>query len=147
MRVVTDKRARTRALLAAAKIEPINVEGDAEALADYGDYGEGGDGEIDLWSLTSKTGSSASRRNGDMGYWEYHFASCDFGERDVTFEDYAPAYALGASSAIRLDGTEFNDVDIELSRSWEACRGLSSLDWDQARAAAKHAWDRTRGYA
>lgn len=48
----------------------------------------------------------------------------------------------GASAYGQHPGRSFDDIEPELSRSWESTRGSSSLQWDRARHASRDAWHR-----
>lgn len=39
-------------------------------------------------------------------------------------------------------GRNFDDVESDLSLSWESARGASSLNWQSAKQAARDTWDR-----
>jgi hypothetical protein len=60
----------------------------------------------------------------------------------TTDEDYGPAYLYGETARQRYGERDFDDVAGELGRGWEAARGRSSLNWDEAKPAARDAWER-----
>jgi hypothetical protein len=54
--------------------------------------------------------------------------------------DYEPAYRFGWQARSRYVDKQWEDVQDELQRDWEAQRGTSSLSWVQAREACQNAW-------
>ena len=77
-------------------------------------------------------------------YWKNNFASRPYIEHGAKFDDYGPAYGLGVGAASQYQGRDFEDVEPDLSRSWDRERGDSSLTWDKAKSATRDAWDRVR---
>jgi hypothetical protein len=69
-------------------------------------------------------------------------ASQGYVRPDTTDEDYGPAYLYGETARQRYGEQEFDDVAGELGLGWEAARGRSRLDWDEARPVARDAWER-----
>ena len=55
---------------------------------------------------------------------------------------YRPAYRYGVNAYDRFGGRSFNEVEPQLSRDWDKYRGLSTLDWEKARPAARDAYER-----
>jgi len=74
-------------------------------------------------------------------YWQDNYRSRPYAG-DASFDDYGPAYGYGVSSYSKYPGRNFDDVESELSRDWNAQRGSSNLGWDRARNATRDAWDR-----
>jgi hypothetical protein len=60
----------------------------------------------------------------------------------VTHEHYRDAYRYGLTSADRHADRRFEDVEPDLRAGWEAARGRSSMTWDDARGAVRHAYVR-----
>ena len=75
-------------------------------------------------------------------YWRSNFSTRPYVAPDDSFDDYAPAYRLGATAHRDRLGRTFEDAEPELSTVWAEARGASRLDWDRARAATRDAWDR-----
>ena len=80
-------------------------------------------------------------------YWRENYGERTYVEPGSSFDDYGPAYGFGVSSYGRYPGRRFEEVEPELSGSWTASRGASSLSWDRARHAARDAWARLGGTA
>lgn len=83
----------------------------------------------------------------ENAYWQKNYVSRPYVEQGAMFDDYGPAYGYGVGAASQYHGREFDDVESDLSGSWESKRGSSSLTWDRARAATRDAWDRVRTLA
>ena len=83
----------------------------------------------------------------ENSYWQKNYVSQPYVEPGTMFDDYDPAYGYGMGAASQYPEREFDDVESDLSGSWENKRGSSSLTWDKARAATRDAWDRVRTLA
>lgn len=77
-------------------------------------------------------------------YWRDNYQNQSYYNKDYSYDrDYQPAYAYGYSNRGRFKNeTRFEDVENDLSRSWNENRGQSQLSWDDARHAARDAWYR-----
>jgi uncharacterized protein (TIGR02271 family) len=64
-------------------------------------------------------------------------------KRGDSHEHYRDAYRYGLSSADTYHDRRFEDVEPDLRTGWEKNRGTSTLAWDDARDAVRHAFDRT----
>lgn len=80
----------------------------------------------------------------ESAYWRDNFISRPYVDSGASFDDYEPAYRYGVDSSLKYDGQEFEDVELHLSRSWDAARGKSALGWDRARNATRDSWERIR---
>jgi uncharacterized protein (TIGR02284 family) len=82
--------------------------------------------------------------NLEIDYWRTNYQHRPYVEPGATYEQYAPAYRYGAEmcSIHSPQGRSFDEVEPDLSRSWEQHRGKSRLSWEKARAAARDAWGR-----
>ena len=83
----------------------------------------------------------------ENSYWQNSYASRPYVEPGAMFDDHGPAYGYGMGATSQYPEREFDDVESDLSGSWESKRGSSSLTWDKARAATRDAWDRVRTLA
>ena len=61
--------------------------------------------------------------------------------------DYQPAYRHSVETYNRNPNRSFDEVEPELSRDWSRARGKSSLEWGDAKPAARDAWDRVSNAA
>jgi len=74
-------------------------------------------------------------------YWRNAYNREAYYEPGRSYDDYRPAYAMGWSGrASRND--DFDTLEPTLATEWASARGDSTLDWDNARPAARAAWDR-----
>ncbi len=78
----------------------------------------------------------------EMAHWRDHYKTRPYADDSTDFDQYEPAYGYGAASYSKYPGQNFDDIDSDLSRDWNASRGNSTLEWDRARYAARDAWDR-----
>lgn len=77
----------------------------------------------------------------EEAYWRSSYDRESYYEPGRSYDDYAPAYALGWSSrAAREDS--FDMLEPTLADEWATRRGNSTLDWPQARHASRAAWVR-----
>jgi len=60
-----------------------------------------------------------------------------------THEHYRDAYCYGLIASDRYPDRCFDDVERDLRSGWTHARGASTMSWDDARAAARDAFDRT----
>jgi uncharacterized protein (TIGR02271 family) len=72
-----------------------------------------------------------------------YFGSSTRHKKGETHEHYRDAYRYGLSSAATHEGRRFEDVEPDLRSGWERARGTSTMGWEDARGAVRHAFDRT----
>jgi hypothetical protein len=75
-------------------------------------------------------------------YWRENFQRESYYQKDMTYDDYAPAYRTGWEARTQHPGSRFEDVESDLGRSYESGRGKSRLGWEHGKHAARAAWDR-----
>lgn len=75
-------------------------------------------------------------------YWRDQYADEPYYSADRSYEDYSPAYRTGYQGHGRNAGRTFEEAEPELRRSYEASRGKSRLEWEDARIATRAAWHR-----
>lgn len=78
----------------------------------------------------------------EQAYWRTEFAARPYVGAESSFDDYAPAYALGVRSYDKNGPASFDEQESRMSAEWERARGTSPLDWERARPAARDAWER-----
>jgi hypothetical protein len=77
------------------------------------------------------------------GHFESHFESAEYGESGRGFDEYRSAYRYGVYARSSNPDRQWDDtIERELAPGWERARGDSSLEWHDARHAARAAWDR-----
>jgi len=81
---------------------------------------------------------------GEADYWRENYAKRPYVAADRTFDDYGPAYSLGAQAFERHRGREFDDVETDLAAEWRQQPGSSRLEWDDAKPATRDAWYRLK---
>ena len=74
-------------------------------------------------------------------YWRDNYSKRPYASGS-DYEEYGPAYGYGVEAYTRYPGRTFDDVEAELRRDWNSRRGRSSLEWDNAKHAARDAWQR-----
>jgi uncharacterized protein (TIGR02284 family) len=77
----------------------------------------------------------------EMQYWRDKHTSELYFEEGRHFEDYSPAYEIGWAGYHDYGG-EFDIADCVMATDWTVRKGVSSLLWEQARAASRAAWQR-----
>lgn len=78
----------------------------------------------------------------EQAYWRANYSDRPYVGSNGKFEDYGPAYGLGASAFSLYRGRSFDDAESDLSRDWGNSRGKSSLDWAGAKEATRDGWNR-----
>ncbi len=91
--------------------------------------------------LAGKAVAESINPTAEEAYWREAYTDEPYYESDRTYDDYAPAYALGWNSRGRYSD-DFDAAEQSLASGWDAQRGGSSLSWPQARHATRAAWDR-----
>jgi uncharacterized protein (TIGR02284 family) len=79
--------------------------------------------------------------DGEMQYWRDAHTSEPYFEEGRHFEDYSPAYEIGWTGYHDYGG-EFDTADCVMATDWTVRKGISTLSWEQARAAGRAAWQR-----
>ncbi len=91
-------------------------------------------------------GAVAGRMRADPAvedaYWRDNYASRPYVTSGAAYDDYAPAYRYGVESYSKYTDRSFDEVEPELGRGWGTARGRSSLEWGNAKHAARDAWQR-----
>lgn len=79
-------------------------------------------------------------------YWRQNFRRRPYFQPGTPYEHYETGYRYGWQSALADEHAErdFEEVESELERSWDALHGENAQDWGQARHAARDAWERAR---
>jgi hypothetical protein len=74
-------------------------------------------------------------------YWSENHSKQPYADEERTFEDYRPAYRMGAAGPTRY-GPVFESAEETLQSDWGLERGPSTLEWTSAKPAVRAAWDR-----
>ncbi len=79
-------------------------------------------------------------------FWRGTYATRPYIPQGSGYDIYQPAYRFGWEAAERHQAREFDEVEPDLRRDWDADRGASAntLEWDRARNAARDSYERIR---
>jgi hypothetical protein len=94
-------------------------------------------------ALAGHAAAKAFDANAEEEHWRENYQGEPYYEQGRSFDDYGPAYRLGASGRSRWD--DWDTAEPQLRSEWEAGRGTSTLDWERARPAARAAWNHVDG--
>jgi len=72
-----------------------------------------------------------------------YFGTATTHKKGVTHDHYRDAYRYGLTSGATYRGRRFDDVETDLRSGWDRARGTSTMSWEDARGAVRHAFDRT----
>ena len=81
----------------------------------------------------------------DADYWQAHHAEQAYAVDGTSYAHYEPAYRLGGQPRERYANMSFDDAEPHLAADYERMRGESTLEWGDAKHAARAAWDRVSG--
>lgn len=80
---------------------------------------------------------------GEADYWRETSRTRPYYSDEHDFQrDYAGVYHAGAVARGEYPEQSWDDTEHRLQAGWEARRGESRLDWEQARPALQDAWER-----
>ena len=91
--------------------------------------------------LAGKAAGEAINPTAEEAHWRENYSKEPYYEQGRTFDDYAPAYRLGATGRSASDDN-WDTAEPRLASEWESTRGGSSLSWPQASHASRAAWSR-----
>ena len=95
-----------------------------------------------LGGLAGKGLAESVDPTAEDAYWRRECRSRPYVEAHAGYDSYGPAYSYGVAAFERYQGRQFELIEPELARDWNAMRGESDLSWDRARPAVKDAWQR-----
>ena len=78
----------------------------------------------------------------EEAYWRENYSSRPNVNRELSFNEYRPAYSYGVDAHRRYEGQSFEQAEPELMRDWDRVKGMSSLTWENAKHAVRDAWQR-----
>lgn len=81
----------------------------------------------------------------ESNYWRDNYSTRQYAKADRSYDHYEPAYRYGWESYQQHNAKPFPEVEPHLERDWNARRGNSDLDWQDARPATHDAWARLEG--
>lgn len=92
--------------------------------------------------LSSLTGEPVDPVAEDL-FWQRAFITEPYFDASMTYDDYAPAYGAGIAMRLGEHGERsWEEVEPAMKALWPHRKGMSRLDWEQAREPALAAWQR-----
>jgi phage tail tape-measure protein len=70
-------------------------------------------------------------------HWGSRFHQEPYYDEGMSYEDYAPAYRLGAAARARYPQARFEDTEAQMEAEYPDMRGESRLAWERAKHAAR----------
>lgn len=94
--------------------------------------------------LAGKATAEAIDPTVENAYWRDNYATEKYVEKDLSYDEYEPAYRTGYKAYRHNFGTgkTYEQLEPELQSDYESNRGGSSLTWEKAKHATRAAWDR-----
>ncbi len=77
-------------------------------------------------------------------YWREHHQAQPHASGG-TYEQFAPAYRVGAKAAEKYPGKDFHEIEDDIALDYEKHEIGSALPWDHVRGASKAAWAKLSG--
>ena len=114
-----------------------------EADAPFGTVGREGAVAGEAGSTIAESIDTAA----EEAYWRENYSSQPNVNREVSFNEYRPAYSYGVDAHRRYQGQSFEQAEPELMRDWDRVKGMSSLTWEDAKDAVRAAWQRVSDFA
>lgn len=74
-------------------------------------------------------------------HWRDRYQDEPYYAEGMDYEDYSPAYQLGAQTRLESGESNFDEVEDDIAAQYDDIRGDSRLDWDRARHAARASWE------
>ena len=90
--------------------------------------------------LAGKGAAEGVNPTAEDTYWRDNYTKTPGYKADYTYDDYAPAYALGYNNARRFPSYDL--AEPHMADEWDRVKGHSRLSWEQAKAASRAAWDK-----
>lgn len=81
----------------------------------------------------------------DDNYWRSNYGSRPYADKSRDYEAYRPGYRYGYESANRYEGRSWDDVEGDLSKTWNTYEHRGTSTWEQVKGAVRDAWDRVTG--
>ncbi len=78
----------------------------------------------------------------EEAYWQEHYSTRDYVSDNADYETYRPAYRYGVEAFRSYPDAQFDDLEPSLRNNWGIVRGKSTLEWHEARSAARDAFSR-----
>lgn len=76
-------------------------------------------------------------------YWSENYRNREYVDKNAGYDLYGPAYRHGIDAYTKYNGRDFDEIEPQLGKEWEAKNtGTLILPWDKAEQAARDAYDR-----
>ena len=75
-------------------------------------------------------------------YWRENYRTRGYVSENDKYETFQPAYRVGYEGRGKYAGKTYSQVEADLQRDYEKCRGANCPGWDRAKLATRDAWDR-----
>jgi phage tail tape-measure protein len=80
----------------------------------------------------------------EEAHWRTNYEKEPYYQKGMNYDDYAPAYRVGAEATGRYGDQSFDEVEDKVAEDYDAERGASRLSWVDARSASHAAWNRVK---
>jgi hypothetical protein len=77
-------------------------------------------------------------------YWREQYNTRPYA-RGRSFDQLSGGYRYGVQSANRYAGRDWNEVEPDLRRDWDAYEHRGQSTWEDMKDAVRDAWDRMTG--
>jgi len=96
-----------------------------------------------IGGLAGKAVAEVVDPTAEEAYWRDNFGTRDYAGA-ASYDSFRPAYGLATDHYKRTPNLSFDEVEPSLARDWADYRDQSTLEWNDARPAARDAWERLR---
>lgn len=112
----------------------------ASRVAVHADAPDNALGADDVRAPTYPMAPEVIDMDSELGYWRSRYRGLPGGSA-LRYGDYEPAVKLGMDAYMRSRGRSIDEMEDELEICYRRTRGISRLDWQQARAVVRLAWN------
>ena len=98
--------------------------------------------EVMFGDLIAQQANASPNLSADEMYWQRAFITEPYYDRNLSYDDYAPAYRAGIVDRLN-NNRSWDDASANLHAIWNRNKGKSRLGWDEAKQAMRAAWYRT----
>jgi hypothetical protein len=81
----------------------------------------------------------------EEAYWRKQHSNQPYADKNLSYDDYAPAYRFGFEAAGKFADRDYDEVEESLASDWERAEPGSAIPWDTVRPAVRAAWERMSG--
>lgn len=95
-----------------------------------------------LGALAGKAVEHAVDDEKEDAYWRQQYPTRPYARDEGSYDQYRSAYRFGWQARSRVRDRSFDELEPELERGWLVYRAHSTMEWSEARPAARDAWNR-----